>query len=37
MLSYVIWVLGNTVGGFGSSGIEYALHNVAGFFYSLGS
>lgn len=37
MLSYIIAVFGNAVGNFGSTGIEYAMYNVAELFYNLGS
>lgn len=37
MLSYVIAVFANAIGNFGSSGVEYALYNVADLFYNLGS
>lgn len=37
MLSYLIGVIADTTGNFGSVGLEYALYNVADFFYNLGS
>lgn len=37
MLSYIIHTLASTVGNFGSVGAEWAMNNIAGLVYRLGS